>query len=56
MKCGLWSFRFVIASDVFKYRKTQFLQRMIAFTVCFLFLKIFEKTFAAGIVKEISFL
>ncbi len=56
MERGVRSFRIVITLDVFKYRKLQFLQRMVALTVCFLFLEIFEKTFAAGIVKGIAFL
>lgn len=56
MERGVRSFRIVIDLDIFKYRKLQFLQRMVELTVCFLFLEIFEKTFVAGIVKWTVFL
>lgn len=39
MERGVRSFGIVIAFDLFKDRKLQFLQGMVGFTVCFFFLK-----------------
>lgn len=49
------SFGIVISFNVRKYRKLKFLQGKVTVAVSFFFLEIFEKTFAAGIVKRTAF-
>ena len=55
-KRGMGPFGIVETFDVSKYRKLQFLEGMLALAVCFHFFEVFEKAFAAGIVKGIAFL
>lgn len=56
MESSVRPFGLVIAFCILKYGKLQLLKGSATFTVCLLFLRIFEKAFAAGIVKWIAYL